>query len=257
MFERSGRLYLYGQPGGWIATVTPQGIYRPSETPQGRFAFPAALDYAAGLTGISIIGPRLIADTSGIYQLDFDGWEIRQLSTSQASFVAMACPTAQDPRATLWTRHEDTIRRFDVRAVNADQSLPSIDSELIAATRMYPLGNVNLKPTGRWSLDWVDRAESTDLSVASISNDRVLIATAGRATHSTEAGVLSQPRSAVIGEPGGTLNQSVSLPNGEMFVVQARSDRSVPWALTLPPGLLAGSVALVSLTAPRTRPNTE
>lgn len=71
----------------------------------------------------------------------------------------------------LWTRDEQTARRFSVRPLTENQTLPSINSELVKATHSYPLANIELTPDGEWSLDWIERPDKTFLAVASVSDN--------------------------------------------------------------------------------------
>ena len=246
IYERNSKLYLYGQVKGLIGTVTPQGIFKPDETPQGAFSNLVTLDhfFYEGQHNFyrSLGGLRLLADDSGIYQLDVDAHQLRQLSDVPAQGMAITLPSDERPRALLWTRDEQTARRFSVRPLTENQTLPSIDSELVKATHSYPLANIELTPDGEWSLDWIERPDKTFLAVASVSdNGAVFIANDASPTWRYRFGQ-SDGSTTASGELPDIVNAAPNLPY-EPFL--------------LPPALITGSLVVAKMVDPDSYPTAQ
>ncbi len=246
IYERDSKLYLYGQVKGLIGTVTPQGIFKPDETPQGAFSNLVTLDHFIyeGQHNFyrSLGGLRLLADDSGIYQLDVDAHQLRQLSDVPAQGMAITLPSDERPRALLWTRDEQTARRFSIRPLTENQTLPSIDSELVKATHSYPLANIELTPDGEWSLDWIDRPDKTFLAVASVSdNGAVFIANDASPTWRYRFGQ-SDGSTTASGELPDIVNAAPNLPY-EPFL--------------LPPALITGSLVVAKMVDPDSYPTAQ
>jgi len=178
LYERDGQLYAYSQLGGWLGTVTPQGVFGRDETPQGTFRDLVSLDaYRNSQTtyDMQVEGQRILADEGGIYQLDFDAKQLRQLTDDPARVMKVTFPSNEHPEATLWTRHEQTLRRYALQPLTEDQTLPSTDSEILKATHSSPLSHVDLTPTGEWSLDWLPSSDVVTLSVASVDDKTAVL----------------------------------------------------------------------------------
>jgi len=239
IYERDGQLYLYRSPNGLVGIVTPKEIFRPDETPQGSFRNLTILDVYSGQGQhsryMSLGGQRLLADISGIYQLDVDAHELRRLSDAHTLGIAITLPSGQHSQAQLWTRDGQTARRFSIRPRSEKQSLPSCDSELVKATHSYPLPNVEITADGEWSLDWIGDLDQTSVAVASSSNnDAVFIANDKSPTWRYRIGSLD-----------GSTIASGELPD---FVT---SEQNLPYAPFLfPPAVVTGWAVVFKMIEP-------
>lgn len=237
IYERNGRLYLYQEPQGWCATVTPQGFFRPSETPSGAFSSCVNLWYFQHSRHVlaSLGGHRILADSDGIYQLDVDEWTIRKLSDDSADALAIALPRDQVPDAWLWTVSDTRIHRYDLQPLGEETSLPSVDSELIKATHNYPLPQVSLTPAGSWPSAVTGDPETHTFSVTSLSPDSAAIIASTPAGQRTFQTVSDDGTSS-----GLTPLPDRQLPNGA----------SSPSTWVLPPCMVAGYSVVVAVAAP-------
>lgn len=232
LFQRDRRILLYGRLSGWLGTVTPQGFFEPNETPQGAFKKVTPLDHHIGSNNnyTSLGGQRLLADDHGVYQLDVDARRIRQLADAPTAAMAITLPSDEQPWGALWTRGDQTVRRFSIRPQTEDQTLPSIDSELVKATHNYPLANVEITPAGQWSVDWIDKPDKTLLSASSATDDNVVFITQNR----------SQERTWRVAAPDGSLVES-----GELPAVEITETSFLIESFMFPPALIAGSVIVM------------
>jgi len=187
------------------------------------------LDFHIGLNSnyTSLGGQRLLADDHGVYQLDVDAREIRQLADAPTAAIAITLPSDEQPLGTLWTRGDQTVRRFSIRPQTEDQTLPSIDSELVKATHTYPLANLEITPAGQWSVDWIDQPDKTLLSASSATDDNVVFITQNR----------SQERTWRVAAPDGSLVES-----GELQAVEVAETNVLIELILFPPALIAGAV---------------
>lgn len=239
LFTRNGRIHLYGDYQAWEGTVTPQGIFEPNETPQGAFRNLRALDHYQGAQGYraTIGGQRLLADDDGIYQLDIDAGQLRKLSDLASISTTITLPTDNSPAAVLWARGDTSVHRFSMRPMTEDQTLPSIDSEIVKATHRYPLSNVEITPNGEWRIDWVSRPKKTSLLVASNdANGTVCVASPNTAfgTWQYRFGMADGS----LGEIGDVPDIETAVPGNDLE------------AYFVPPGLLVGFAIVMSFAEP-------
>jgi len=228
LFLRAGRVYLYDGVRGWRGTVTPQGIFRPNESPQGTFRELQLLNSVGNRSNLSLAGHRILADENGIYQIDVDAWKLRQLTDTPATGMAIELPSDNDPEASLWSRHNGTLHRFSIAPRTKGESLPFTDSELMEATSSYPLANVEITPTGQWPMDWIDKPNETILSVSSVDEDSFVFFTQDKEGR----------RSYRIASSDGSLGELVELPPREI-------EGNLPIEVLMPPALVvARTVAL-------------
>lgn len=237
LFEHNQRLYAYTDIAGWLGTVTPQGVFARNETPQGAFNHLNSLDSFAGSTAyyMSIGGQRLLADSNGIYQLDFDAKKIRRLSETPTQAMAVTLPSDEIPEATFWARDGETLHRYSIKPLTKDQTLPSTDSELVKATHSYPLANVELTATGQWSLDWLADSDSTLLTVAAVDEERVVMT-------SNASGPTFDYR---IADAGGKVQDAGTLP--DLLPEEPQGQAPV---FVFPPALIVGGTAVLSIVSP-------
>jgi|GEM_PF-2235777 len=237
LFEHNQRLYAYTDIEGWVGTVTPQGVYARHETPQGAFNHLSSLDYFLSSTvyNMSIGGQRLLADSNGIYQLDFDARKIRRLSETPAQAMAVTPPSDKLPEATLWARDGETLHRYSMKPLTKDQTLPSTDSELVKATHSYPLANVELFATGQWPLDWVKESDAAWLTMASVDEMGVVIV----------ANDIAPTFDYRIADAGGKVQDAGTLPDLVPEQVHGQVE-----AIASPPALIVGIPAIMSVVAP-------
>ena len=149
--------------------------------------------------------------------------------------VAITLPSDEHPQAQLWTRDGQTARRFSIRPRTENQSLPSIDSELVKATYPYPLPNVEITPDGEWPLDWTDNSDQTSLSVASLSNNGL----SSSQTTNHPGGVIA------FGKSDGSTIASGELPD---IVTAHQTFRTQPSCF--PPALVPGSLVVFKIIEP-------
>ncbi|MFT5327052.1 MAG: hypothetical protein ACI8P0_004938 [Planctomycetaceae bacterium] len=236
LIEHNNQLYVYGDHRGWVATVTPQGVFASDETPLGTFSNLITLDMYLGTEiNMSIGGHRLLADDNGIYQLDVDARQLRKLSDTPAASMAITLPSDTQPEAMLWAYSNETVFRFSVRPRTEGETLPSINSELIKATHQYPLANFEMTPSGTWSLMGGGMSEESSLTVSSTSEQgAIFVATDIDGTWTYR-----------VGTSDGALGDAITQPNIRTHVVHGQNE-----FFLLPPGLSAG----ISIVAPIVSP---
>lgn len=234
LFGRSGQVLMYSNYKGWVGTITPKGIFKPHETPLGAFSHFRTL-HSYGNNGsrfwMSIGGQRVIADDKGIYQIDVDGNEVRKLADVPTTAITLTPPSDHNSEAVLWARNDSAVHRFDVHPVTEDQTLPSIDSELVKASHQYPLTHIDLTPAGKWRTDWIDEPDDVPLSVASHDNGGVVMVTDG----------LAHVWKSCIGQEDGTLSDVAQHP----YVMPQIPNATIP-AYIFPPALMVGGAIAMS-----------
>ncbi len=237
LYEHNDQLYAYSSVAGWVGTVTPQGVFGRNETPQGAFSNVSPLRYftRSAVLRMSIGGQRLLSDSKGIYQLDFDGKKIRRLSDISVQAMAVTLPSDELPEATLWTRDRETLYRYSIKPLTKDQTLPSTDSELVKATRSYPLANVELTATGQWMLDWLKEPDATLLAAVSTAEMGVVIV----------ANDTTPTFDYRLADAGGKVQDAATLPD---LIVERRHEQTE--VLVLPPVMVVVLTAISSFLAP-------
>jgi hypothetical protein len=237
IYGRHGRLYVYGQFTGRQGTITPQGVFAPTEIPQGEFNAPNFLDYYTGtrFAYTAVGGHRLIADSSGIYQLDVDAGNLRKLADVPTDSMTITLPTDAVSSSYLWIRNDEGVHRYTVQPVAKEQKLPSVDSELVKATHQYPLANIAITPAGSWSMSSIERPKSTTLYAVSISDERIAFITDRS----------DRKRDIRFGNVGSSVQSATRLPDREQPTVRVTLDSFV-----MPPGLIAGIAFVVSFMEP-------
>jgi len=236
LFKHRNNLHMYGH-SGWRGTLTPQGIFPPNEPPQGTFNNVTTLGSHSrrSIYSQALGGNRIIGDNNGIYQLDIDGWQLRNLSETPGRRLAITVPTDHVSETWLWVRNEHTVNRFAVKPLTEGLELPSSDAELVKATSRYPLVNIQLTPAGEWQLDWLEDSEHTTLLVASASDKSVAFVTESPSDNRTFRFV----------DINGTVQTSGDLPDKEQ-----RLTPLPPGTFTAPPGMVVGMTLVAPLMKP-------
>ena len=228
LFERHGRLHVYssssGKPG-LVATVTPLGVYKPDQSPQGRFRNVWSISYDLrdrNRQRRHLSGHRLLVDAGGIYQIDFDAGSIRKLTDKSVRYVAVVLPSGDQANAQLWAWDNNTVYRFSMTSTSSEQPLPPFDSTAANTSGDYRLDGVKLIPNGQWSLAWIDNPKSAKLKVSVTDGGNVVfvaeptipnLLVADDPTTANAVGRSVQYPTCRFGEADGTLSStSVMLP---------------------------------------------
>jgi hypothetical protein len=137
-----GRLLAYGRKH-LKAIVTPNGVSRDGEKPRGRFenlGVVSDVKYAMSNGGQLGINP-LVADATGVFQLDSKSLEMHQLLSTNASRLCVLFTDDRSP-ATLWAIVDGGLVRLEISAADNETKL---DEEKLTKNHhvLMPLLNVD------------------------------------------------------------------------------------------------------------------
>jgi hypothetical protein len=190
-----------------------------NETPEGRFDAPVIVFAAPRY--MQVTGQQLIADATGVYQVDIANTIVRQIIDADIRGAVMVVPT-KDQDAVVWASNASGLERHTLHAANSDEPLPFADSDVIAKTNSYPLPAVTSELTGRFT------APSTFLLTVA-ENAKGITALIDRTEYETAQYKIYSSDGSVIEE--------ASVP---LAIEQSHSGEGV--TIALPPSLIAGTI---------------
>ncbi|KAA5543760.1 hypothetical protein FYK55_11300 [Roseiconus nitratireducens] len=122
------RVLAYVSGMGLSKVVTPDGVFDTAADATGRFrkvVFPTSFGGDLVEQYAQRTNP-LIADADGVYQLDVNGWSIRQILDTPIDGLGLLF-SKDSASVSLWTRTGDTLNQYRVSALSGEPQPPMLD----------------------------------------------------------------------------------------------------------------------------------
>ena len=99
--------------------ITPDGIFRDATKATGRFNDRIVWE---------IFGTTVFRDSSGVYQVDFDEFSIRQIAEGEFDRINYVTPSSVSSPTTAWATVGDQLIRFGLQPIDSSKDAPKAKS---------------------------------------------------------------------------------------------------------------------------------